>query len=288
MNLDHQLTQERTMSETSADSSIRVLPDPVDDHRIDVSSLNIYYGDFQAVEGVDMAIEGRSITALIGPSGCGKSTFLRSINRMHEVIPGARVEGHILLNGIDLYGPGVDPVAVRRKVGMVFQRPNPFPTMSIAENVLAGKRLNSKRMSKSEAEDLVESSLRGANLWDEVKDRLGSPGSGLSGGQQQRLCIARAIAVEPDVLLMDEPCSALDPISTLAIESLMIELKEQYTIVIVTHNMQQAARVSDRTGFFSIEGTGKPGKLIEMDETVVIFSNPTEQATQDYVEGRFG
>ena len=171
---------------------------------------------------------------------------------------------------------------------MVFQRPNPFPTMSIEENVLAGKRLNSKRLKKADADELVESSLRGANLWDEVKDRLDKPGSGLSGGQQQRLCIARAIAVEPDVLLMDEPCSALDPISTLAVESLMMELKEKFTIVIVTHNMQQAARVSDRTGFFSIEGTGKPGKLVEMDDTVVIFSNPKEQATQDYVEGRFG
>ncbi len=258
------------------------------DNRIDVENLDIYYGDFKAVEDINMHIHGRSITALIGPSGCGKSTFLRSINRMHEVIAGARVEGRIALNGVDLYSRGVDPVAVRRKVGMVFQRPNPFPTMSIEENVLAGKRLNSKRLKKADADDLVESSLRGANLWDEVKDRLDKPGSGLSGGQQQRLCIARAIAVEPDVLLMDEPCSALDPISTLAVESLMMELKEKFTIVIVTHNMQQAARVSDRTGFFSIEGTGKPGKLVEMDDTVVIFSNPKEQATQDYVEGRFG
>ncbi len=282
-------TGELTVTETAADREPVIVADrPGDDHRIEVSDLNIYYSDFRAVEGVDMSIEGRSITALIGPSGCGKSTFLRSINRMHEVIAGARVEGKVELNGIDLYGPGVDPVAVRRKVGMVFQRPNPFPTMSIAENVLAGKRLNSKRLKKAEADELVESSLRGANLWDEVKDRLGRPGSGLSGGQQQRLCIARAIAVEPDVLLMDEPCSALDPISTLAIESLMLELKEKYTIVIVTHNMQQAARVSDRTGFFSIEGTGMPGKLIEMDDTVAIFSNPKEQATQDYVEGRFG
>lgn len=271
-----------------SDTEPRIIADRDVEHGIEARGLSIYYGSFKAVEDVDMSIESRSITALIGPSGCGKSTFLRSINRMHEVITGAWVEGSLELNGIDLYGPGVDPVAVRRKIGMVFQRPNPFPTMSIEENVLAGKRLNSKRLKKTEAAELVESSLRGANLWDEVKDRLDKPGSGLSGGQQQRLCIARAIAVEPDVLLMDEPCSALDPISTLAIESLMMDLKEKYTIVIVTHNMQQAARVSDRTGFFSIEGTGKPGKLIEMDDTVKIFSNPSQQATQDYVEGRFG
>jgi len=262
---------------------------PVDlPNRIDVSDLNIFYGAFQAVADVSMTINPRSVTALIGPSGCGKSTFLRSLNRMHEVINGAYVRGEVVINGQNLYAPGVDPVAVRRKVGMVFQRPNPFPTMSIADNVLAGKKLNSRRMKKAEAETLVEQSLRGANLWEEVKDRLDKPGSGLSGGQQQRLCIARAIAVDPDVLLMDEPCSALDPISTLAIEQLMIELKESYNIVIVTHNMQQAARVSDRTGFFNIEGTGKPGRLIEMDTTEKMFSNPAETATQDYVTGRFG
>jgi phosphate transport system ATP-binding protein len=260
----------------------------VNDHRIDVTDLDIYYGDFLAVAGVTMTIEPRSISALIGPSGCGKSTFLRSLNRMHEVIEGARVEGKVELNGQNLYGPGVDPVAVRRKVGMVFQRPNPFPTMSVYDNVLAGKKLNSKRMSKREADQLVESALRGANLWEEVKDRLDKPGSSLSGGQQQRLCIARSIAVEPDVLLMDEPCSSLDPISTLAIEQLMLELKRKYTIVIVTHNMQQAARVSDRTAFFNIEGTGKPGRLIEMGDTRKIFSVPVEKATQDYVTGRFG
>ncbi|MEZ5297452.1 MAG: phosphate ABC transporter ATP-binding protein PstB [Ilumatobacteraceae bacterium] len=258
------------------------------DHRIEVTDLNIFYGDFRAVADVSMSIEPRSITALIGPSGCGKSTFLRSLNRMHEVIDGAHVQGHVMLNGEDLYGPGVDPVAVRRKVGMVFQRPNPFPTMSIYDNVIAGIKLNAKRLKKSETDDVVERSLRGANLWEEVKDRLDKPGSGLSGGQQQRLCIARATAVEPDVLLMDEPCSALDPISTLAIEQLMLELRERFTIVIVTHNMQQAARVSERTGFFNIEGTGKPGRLIEIDETSRIFSNPSEQATQDYVTGRFG
>jgi len=207
---------------------------------------------------------------------------------MHEVIPGARVQGKALMDGQDLYAPDVDPVTVRRLVGMVFQRPNPFPTMSIADNVLAGVRLNNRRMSKSDQQDLVESSLRGANLWNEVKDRLARPGSSLSGGQQQRLCIARAIAVRPQVLLMDEPCSALDPISTLAIEDLIAELKSEYTIVIVTHNMQQAARVSDRTGFFNIEGTGKPGRLIEMDDTATMFSSPREQATEDYISGRFG
>src|SRR4051794_33852504 len=188
---------------------------------IDISDLNIYYGDFKAVEDITMTIPARSVTALIGPSGCGKSTFLRSLNRMHEVIPGARVEGKIVIDGQDLYGPDVDPVDVRRQIGMVFQRPNPFPTMSIYDNVAAGLRLNARKMKKSELDDLVERSLRGANLWTEVKDRLNRPGSGLSGGQQQRLCIARAIAVEPQVLLMDEPCSALDPISTLAIEDLM-------------------------------------------------------------------
>ena len=256
--------------------------------QIDVKDLNIYYGDFLAVQDVSTTIAPRSITALIGPSGCGKSTFLRALNRMHEVIPGAKVKGSVELDGQNMYGRGVDPVLVRRKVGMVFQKPNPFPTMSIKENVLAGVKLNNKRIKKSEAEELVESSLKGANLWNEVKDRLDKPGSGLSGGQQQRLCIARTIAVKPEVVLMDEPCSALDPISTLAVEDLMAELKNDYTIVIVTHNMQQAARVSDKTGFFNIEGTGKPGKLVEYDETSKIFNNPSEKATEDYISGRFG
>ena len=256
--------------------------------RIDVKNENIYYGDFLAVKDVNVTIEPKSVTALIGPSGCGKSTFLRTLNRMHEVIPGARVEGEVIVDGVNLYGPGVDAVQVRRAIGMVFQRPNPFPTMSIAENVLAGARLNNRRMKKSEAEELVERSLRGANLWDEVKDRLDRPGSGLSGGQQQRLCISRAIAVKPAVLLMDEPCSALDPISTLAIEDLIHELKADYTIVIVTHNMQQASRVSDMTGFFNLEATGQPGQLVEFDTTDTIFSNPHEKATEDYISGRFG
>jgi phosphate transport system ATP-binding protein len=256
--------------------------------RIDVSDLDIYYGNFLAVQGVTISIEPRSITALIGPSGCGKSTFLRSLNRMHEVIPGARVEGKVVIDGQDLYGAGVDPVDVRRQIGMVFQRPNPFPTMSIYDNVAAGLRLNAKKIKKAELDDLVERSLRGANLWTEVKDRLNRPGSGLSGGQQQRLCIARAIAVEPEVLLMDEPCSALDPISTLAIEDLMTELKERFTIVIVTHNMQQAARVSESTGFFNLAGVGQPGHLVEFNPTEKIFSNPDEKATEDYISGRFG
>ncbi|MCT1657941.1 phosphate ABC transporter ATP-binding protein PstB [Brevibacterium luteolum] len=256
--------------------------------QIDIEDLNIYYGDFLAVEGISMHIEPRSVTAFIGPSGCGKSTVLRTLNRMHEVIPGAYTQGKVLMDGQDIYGPGVDPVNVRREVGMVFQRANPFPTMSIKENVLAGVRLNNRRLSKSDADDLAERALRGANLWNEVKDRLNLPGSGLSGGQQQRLCIARAIAVQPEVLLMDEPCSALDPISTLAIEDLINELKDEYTVVIVTHNMQQAARVSNRTAFFNIAGTGKPGKLIEFNDTNQIFSNPDKEETQNYVSGRFG
>jgi phosphate transport system ATP-binding protein len=256
--------------------------------RIDVADLNIYYGDFLAVKDVSMVIEPHTVTALIGPSGCGKSTFLRSINRMHEVIPGAHCQGSIVVDGENLYGRGVDPVGVRRKIGMVFQKPNPFPTMSIYENVLAGVRLNNRRISRSDADALVERSLTGANLWQEVKDRLDRPGSGLSGGQQQRLCIARTIAVQPEIVLMDEPCSALDPISTLAIEDLIATLKNDYTIVIVTHNMQQAARVSDKTGFFTIAGAGKPGELVEYDATDKIFTNPTNKSTEDYVSGRFG
>jgi phosphate transport system ATP-binding protein len=255
--------------------------------RIDVTDLNVYYGSFKAVEDVTLSIEPKSVTAFIGPSGCGKSTFLRTLNRMHEFIPGGRVEGRVELNGKDLYARTVDPVAVRRVVGMVFQRPNPFPTMTVFDNVAAGLRLNGVRGRATLAE-AVERSLRSANLWDEVRDRLDRPGAALSGGQQQRLCIARAIAVQPQVLLMDEPCSALDPISTLAIEDLINELKNEYTIVIVTHNMQQAARVSDRTAFFNLAATGRPGRLIEVNDTTKIFSNPTEKATEDYISGRFG
>jgi phosphate transport system ATP-binding protein len=255
--------------------------------RIDARDLNIYYGSFLAVESVCLSIEPRSVTALIGPSGCGKSTFLRSLNRMHEVVPGAHVDGSVELDGQDIYADSVDPVTVRRTIGMVFQRPNPFPTMSIFDNVVAGLKLQGHR-SKSELNKIAESALRAANLWNEVKDRLDRPGSSLSGGQQQRLCIARAIAIRPDVLLMDEPCSALDPISTMAIEELIEELKRDYTIVIVTHNMQQAARVSDRTAFFNLVATGKPGQLVEVDRTAKIFSNPSIRATEDYVSGRFG
>ncbi|GLZ61883.1 phosphate ABC transporter ATP-binding protein [Micromonospora sp. M51] len=255
--------------------------------RVSATNVTAYYGGFKAIENINLTVEPKTVTALIGPSGCGKSTFLRSINRMHEVLPGARVEGSLTIDDQDIYDRDVDVTAVRRTIGMVFQRPNPFPTMSIFENVVAGLKLNGVRK-KSILEDAAEKALRAANLWGEVKDRLGKPGAGLSGGQQQRLCIARTIAVEPQVVLMDEPCSALDPISTLAIEDLMFQLKDKFTIIIVTHNMQQAARVSDRTAFFSIEKTGDPGRLIEYDNTQKIFSNPSVKKTEDYITGRFG
>ena len=249
--------------------------------RIDVSGLNAYYGSFLAIEDISMTVEPRSVTAFIGPSGCGKSTFLRTLNRMHEVTPGGRVDGKVMLDDENLYGAGIDPVAVRREVGMVFQRPNPFPTMSVYDNVAAGLRLNGK-YKKSQLDDVVEKSLRGANLWNEVKDRLNKPGSGLSGGQQQRLCIARGIAIRPEVLLLDEPCSALDPISTGRIEELIAELKDEYTVVIVTHNMQQAARCSDYTAYMYL------GELIEFGETEKIFIKPHRKETEDYITGRFG
>ncbi len=255
--------------------------------RIDVEDLNAWYGSFHAVADVSMTIEPKQVTALIGPSGCGKSTFLRALNRMHEVVRGARVSGQVLLDGQDIYGEGVDAVAVRRSIGMVFQRPNPFPTMSVRDNVAAGLKLNGVRK-KSELDDVVERSLTMAGLWDEVSHRLDRPGGGLSGGQQQRLCIARALAVEPEVLLMDEPCSSLDPISTLRIEDLIGELKDRYTIVIVTHNMQEAARVSETTAFFNIAGAGEPGRLIEMGPTTKIFTKPDDTRTEDYITGRFG
>ena len=256
--------------------------------RIDVDNLDVYYGDFLAVQGATINIAPLSVTAFIGPSGCGKSTVLRTLNRMHEVIAGGRITGSVRLDGEDLYGPGVDPVNVRRTVGMVFQQPNPFPTMSIYDNVAAGYKLPGIRKSQSDLDGIVQAALERANLWEEVKHRLDRPGAGLSGGQQQRLCIARAIAVEPTVLLMDEPCSALDPISTQAIEDLIGELKASYTIVIVTHNMQQAARISDRTAFFNLAGTGQPGRLVEYADTAKIFSTPEQQSTEDYVSGRFG
>ena len=250
--------------------------------RIDVNHLNIFYGDFLAVEDVNINIEANKVTAFIGPSGCGKSTVLRTLDRMHEIIPGAHCEGEVLLEGKNLYDKDVDPVAVRRDVGMVFQRPNPFPTMSIRENVLAGVKLNNRKISKSDADDLVEWALRGANLWNEVKDRLDNPGIGLSGGQQ------RAVAVHPQVLLMDEPCSALDPISTLAVEDLINELKNEYTIVIVTHNMQQAARIADYTAFFNLKAVGQPGHLEYFTDTTTMFNNPQNEEAERYVSGRFG
>jgi phosphate transport system ATP-binding protein len=255
--------------------------------RIETVGLSCFYSGTKAVEDVSITIEPKSVTAFIGPSGCGKSTFLRALNRMHEVVPRATIKGQVLLDDEDIYGPGIDAAAVRRTIGMVFQKPNPFPTMSIYDNVAAGLKLNGLRK-KADLDVAVERSLRGANLWDEVKSRLGKPGMGLSGGQQQRLCIARAIAVEPQVLLMDEPCSALDPISTLAIEDLITDLKDRFTIVIVTHNMQQAARVSDTTAFFTLKGPGEPGVLIEVDTTQKIFTNPTQRRTEDYITGRFG
>jgi phosphate transport system ATP-binding protein len=255
--------------------------------RLEVRNLNLYYGAFHAVADVNLAVSPRSVTALIGPSGCGKSTVLRALNRMHETIPGARVTGSVLLDDDDIYARQIGAVGVRRVVGMVFQRPNPFPAMSIRGNVVAGLKLEGIR-DKKRLDELAEWSLRGVNLWDEVKDRLDRPGGSLSGGQQQRLCIARAIAMSPNVLLMDEPCSALDPISTLAIEELIAELKHDYTIVMVTHNMQQAARVSDQTAFFNLEAAGKPGRLIEINDTEKIFSTPEQKATEDYISGRFG
>ena len=247
----------------------------------DAREVSIFYGAKQAVSGVTLPIPARSSTAIIGPSGCGKSTFLRCLNRMHELIPGARMEGTILLNGDDLYGPRTDATFVRRRVGMVFQKSNPFPTMSIAENVLVGLRLNGVR-DRAYLRERLEESLRLAALWDEVKNDLSRPGVSLSGGQQQRLCIARAIAVQPEVLLMDEPASALDPIATAKIEELIHQLKRDYTIVIVTHNMQQATRVADQTAFFYL------GKLVEFAPTSELFNNPREKQTEAYITGRFG
>jgi len=249
--------------------------------------LSAYYGSHKAVEDVNISFEAGAITALIGPSGCGKSTLLRCLNRMHEVVPDTRVEGQVLLDAKNLYDPGVDPTHMRQRIGMVFQRPNPFPTMSIFDNVVAGARLAGQVRDRATLADVAERSLRRAALWDEVKDKLHQGGTSLSGGQQQRLCIARALAVEPDVLLMDEPASALDPISTTKIEDLMRELKGAYTIIIVTHNMQQAARVSDYTGFM-LAGESTPGALIEFDETSKLFTTPKDKRTEDYITGRFG
>lgn len=253
----------------------------LDAPKIDVDAVVASFGSNEVVHGISMAIPDGKVTAIIGPSGCGKSTFLRCLNRMHELVPGATCSGTIRLDGEDIYGSAVDPVLLRRRVGMVFQKPNPFPTMSIRDNVLAGLRLTGA-LKRDLADGIVERALRQAALWDEVKDRLKSPGMGLSGGQQQRLCIARALAVDPDVILMDEPCSALDPIATARIEDLLDDLRDDYTIVIVTHNMQQAARVSDRTAFFL------QGELVEYDETNTVFTSPTDSRTEDYITGKFG
>jgi phosphate transport system ATP-binding protein len=274
------------MPPTPTPAPARGAADPETSGRIEIAGLNCYYGAFRAVRDVSLTVKPHAITAIIGPSGCGKSTFLRTLNRMHELTPGARVEGSVRLDDEDIYGPSVDPVALRRVVGMVFQRPNPFPTMSIFDNVAAGLRLTGRHR-QAELAEVVERSLRRAALWDEVKDKLGSGGTSLSGGQQQRLCIARALAVDPEVILMDEPASALDPVATLRIEELMAELRANYTIVIVTHNMQQASRISDHTAFFTM-GTDRAGYLVEMDDTVQIFTNPKDQLTEDYVSGRFG
>jgi phosphate transport system ATP-binding protein len=248
---------------------------------IQARDVHAWFDHLHALRGIDLTIAERKVTAIIGPSGCGKSTFLRCLNRMHELVPGARVGGHVLLNGVDIYANGIDPVLIRRQIGMVFQKPNPFPTMSIFDNVAAGLKLAGERNRRRLAE-VVEQSLRAAALWEEVKDRLHKPGTSLSGGQQQRLCIARALAVSPEVLLMDEPASSLDPASTLRIEELARELAEDITIVIVTHNMQQAARVSDFTGFFLL------GDLVEFGPTQQIFTNPKDKRTEDYITGRFG
>ncbi len=246
-----------------------------------VKQLNAWFATLHVLRGIDLTIAPGAVTAIIGPSGCGKSTFIRCLNRMHEVVPGARAQGQVLLNGEDLYAPGIDPVQVRRRIGMVFQKPNPFPTMSVFDNVAAGLRLDGVR-NHALLDEAVEHALHQAALWDEVKEVLGKSGASLSGGQQQRLCIARALAVKPEVLLMDEPCSALDPIATAKIEELIVELKKELTILIVTHNMQQAARVSETTAFFLL------GELVEFDKTIRIFTNPRDRRTEDYITGRFG
>ena len=273
-----------TTGQANVDASDQIVPEVV----FDVKGLNVYYGSFRAVRDVSLDVHRHEITAFIGTSGCGKSTVLRCFDRMNDLVPGARVEGRILYHGMDLYGPSVDPVEVRHRIGMVFQKPNPFPK-SIFDNIAFGPKLMGR---KKELDDIVERALRQAALWDEVKDRLKDSALGLSGGQQQRLCIARAIAVDPEVILMDEPCSALDPIATARIEDLMQELKSEYTIVIVTHNMQQAARVSDRTAFFTTEvnpdSDTRTGVLVEYDRTDRIFSAPSDERTENYVTGRFG
>jgi phosphate transport system ATP-binding protein len=285
------VAERRTMTSSVASTTVgRMTADDSHEVMLKLEDLSVYYGDFRAVRDVSIDIRRSEITAFIGPSGCGKSTVLRCLNRMNDLIIGARVEGRISFHGIDMYGPEADAGEVRRRVGMVFQKPNPFPK-SIWENVAYGPKVNGERK-KSVLDDIVEKSLRGAALWDEVKDRLKTSALGMSGGQQQRLCIARAIAIEPEVLLMDEPCSSLDPIATAKIEDLMQEIKQEYTIVIVTHNMQQAARVSDRTAFFTTEvnteSDRRTGVMVEYDYTDKMFSNPNDERTEAYVTGRFG
>jgi phosphate transport system ATP-binding protein len=283
-------------TETQADESEQIAPGPTTDAApldfadedvvFDLRDLSCYYGDFRAVRDISLRVPRNKITAVIGPSGCGKSTLLRSFNRMNDLVESAHVTGEILYHGVNLYADGIDPVQVRRRIGMVFQKPNPFPK-SIYDNVAFGPRVAGFAGGRREMDELVERSLRRAAIWDEVKDKLQSPGTALSGGQQQRVCIARAIAVEPDVILMDEPCSALDPIATLRIEELMRELKENYTIVIVTHNMQQAARASDYTAFLTM-GEDRAGYLVEMAATQQLFTSPANRLTEDYITGRFG
>ncbi len=289
--LDASEEGEQSMTETSETSANTTVEEQAAPHSVfDVEDLAAYYGTFRAVRDVTLKVRPHEITAFIGPSGCGKSTVLRCFNRMNDTIPGARVEGSVKYHGVDLYGPNVSATQVRRHIGMVFQKPNPFPK-SIYDNVAYGPRITGLR-DKTELDQVVEESLRSAALWDEVKDRLKSSGLGLSGGQQQRLCIARALAVQPDVILMDEPCSALDPIATARIEDLMQEIKSRYTIVIVTHNMQQAARISDRVAFFTTEvsetGDRRTGVLVEFGRTSKMFSNPSDKRTEAYVTGRFG
>lgn len=281
------MTTDQREPKPAQDSDAALATEPTEAH-LQVRHVNAWFGSFHAIADVDLDIHAHQITALIGPSGCGKSTFLRTLNRMHEATPTARVSGTITYAGLDLYASQVSATAVRRRIGMVFQRPNPFPTLSIRDNVVAGLRLGGQRLSTTEREQLTQRCLGAVGLWDEVKDRLDKPGVGLSGGQQQRLCIARAIAVGPEVLLMDEPCSALDPISTLRIEELMVNLKRDYTVVVVTHNMQQAARVSDRTAFFTIAEQGQPGRLIEVGNTSTMFTTPSDPRTEAYITGRFG
>ena len=272
-------------SESSRDDKDAAAPNSLGPSIFDIKQMSFFYGDFKALDDVSLSIHKGQVTAFIGPSGCGKTTFLRCLNRMNDLVPGSRVDGNILYHDVDINGPDVKPVELRRKIGMVFQKPNPFPK-SIYDNVAFTPRANGVK--RAELDDVVERSLRSAALWDEVKDKLKQSAFALSGGQQQRLCIARTVAVKPDVILMDEPCAALDPIATVRIEELMTELKKDYTIAIVTHNMQQAARVSDRTAFFSTDDKQAGGHLVEIDDTDKIFTNPSKAATEDYITGRFG